>query len=108
MGELARKIGNGVILDALAPCDAPREPGEFCRVAQVAFRVQNGRPTHRLEPFLVRGKLTDILGKGLLGIGSERSWNLRCFTPPIATAGMACEPLPNGVKVLEERSGSWW
>lgn len=108
MGELARKIGNGVILDSLAPCDAPRERGEFCRVAQVAFRVQNGRPTHRLQPFLIRGRLTDILGQGLLGVGSERSWNLRCFTPPIATAGVACEPLPNGVKVLEERSGSWW
>ena len=108
MGELARKIGNGVILDSLAPCDAPREPGEFCRVAQVAFRVQNGRPTHRLQPFLVRGRLTDILGSGLLGVGSERSWNLRCFTPPIATAGVVCEPLPNGVKVMEERSGSWW
>lgn len=108
MGGLARRIGNGILLDSLAPCDAPRVPGEFCRVAQVAFRVQNGRPTHRLQPFLVRGKLTDILGQGLLGVGSERSWNLRCFTPPLATSEIVCEPLPNGVKVLEERSGSWW
>jgi len=108
LGDLARKIGNGVILDSLAPCDAPREEGEFCRIAQVAFRVQNGRPTHRLEPFLVRGKMTEILGKGFLGLGSERSWNLRCFTPPIASAGTACEPIPSGVKVLDEPPGSWW
>lgn len=108
-GELARRIGNGIILDSLAPCDAPREPGEFCRVAQIAFRVQNGRPTHRLQPFLVRGVFTDILGsKGLLGIGAERAWNLRCFTPPIATAGVMCEPLPPEVKVSEERGGDWW
>lgn len=108
MGELARKIGNGVILDCLAPCDAPREPGDFCRVAQIAFRVQNGRPTHRLEPFLVRGKLTEIMGPGLLGVGAERSWNLRCFTPPIATAGIVCEPIPQGVSLVAEQSGSWW
>lgn len=107
-GELARRIGNGIILDALAPCDAPREPGEFCRVAQIAFRVQNGRPTHRLQPFLVRGIFTDILGKGLLGIGAERAWNLRCFTPPIATAGVMCEALPPEVKASEERGGDWW
>ena len=108
MGELARKIGNGVILDSLAACDAPREPGEFCRIAQIAFRVQNGRPTHRLEPFLVRGRYTDILGGGLLGVGAERSWNLRCFTPPVATAGIICEALTTQVKAKEEPSGSWW
>ncbi len=107
-GELARKIKNGIILDSLAPCDAPHEPGEFCRVAQIAFRVQNGRPTHRLEPFLVKGRFTDILGKGLLGIGAERSWNLRCFTPPIAAGAILCEPLPDGTTVKEERAGDWW
>lgn len=108
MGELARKIGNGVILDSLAPCNAPREAGEFCRIAQIAFRVQNGRPTHRLQPFLVRGRLTDILGSGLLGVGAERSWNLRCFTPPVATAGVVCEPIPSGVVAGEEHCGAWW
>ncbi len=108
MGELARQIGNGIILDSLEPCDAPREPGEFCRIAQIAFRVQNGRPTHRLEPFLVRGRFTDILGKGLLGIGAERSWNLRCFTPPVATAGILCEPMADTVHPREERGGDWW
>ena len=108
MGELARQIGNGIILDTLAPCDAPREPGEFCRVAQIAFRVQNGRPTHRLEPFLVRGQFTELLGQSLLGIGAERNWNLRCFTPPIATAGISCEPLPANVQIFQEKSGSWW
>lgn len=108
MGELARKIGNGVILDSLAPCDAPREPGEFCRIAQIAFRVQNGRPTHRLQPFMVRGRFTDILGSGMLGVGAERSWNLRCFTPPLASAGIVCQHIPTGVSILEERNGSWW
>ncbi len=107
-GELARRIKNGIILDSLAPCDAPREPGEFCRVAQIAFRVQNGRPTHRLQPFLVKGKFTDILGKGLIGIGAERAWNLRCFTPPLATAEILCEPLPSEVKIKDERGGDWW
>ena len=108
LGELARKIGNGIILDSLAPCDAPREHGEFCRVAQIAFRVQNGRPTHRLQPFLVRGRFTDILGKGLLGVGAERLWNLRCFTPPVATAGVICETIPPGLSLKDERCGSWW
>ena len=107
-GELARRIKNGIILDSLVPCDAPREPGEFCRVAQIAFRVQNGRPTHRLHPFLVKAKFTDILGKGLLGIGAERAWNLRCFTPPLATAEILCEPLPAEVTIKDERGGDWW
>lgn len=108
LGELARKVGNGVLLDSLAPCDAPREPGEFCRIAQIAFRIQNGRPVHRLHPFLVRGKLIDLLGSGLIGVGAERSWNLRCFTPPVATTGILCQPIPAGVSALEERCGSWW
>lgn len=108
MGDLARRIGNGIILDALAPCDAPREPGEFCRLAQIAFRVQNGRPTHRLEPFLVRGRFTQILGSHLLGVGAERKWNLRCFTPPIASAELACETVTPHLHTLEERCGSWW
>ncbi len=107
-GELTRRISNGIYLDTLAPCDAPREPGEFCRVAQIAFRVQNGRPTHRLEPFLVKGRFVDLLGSGLMGLGAERSWNLRCFTPPIATAAVLCEGLPQGLKVQEERGGDWW
>lgn len=108
IGDLARRVGNGLILDVLVPCDAPTEPGEFCRLAQCAFWVQNGRPTHRLKPFLVRGRFTDILGDSLIGIGSERRWNLRCFTPPIATASVSCEPIPEGISVMVERSGSWW
>lgn len=108
LGELARRIGNGIILDSLVPSNATREPGEFCRIAQIAFRVQNGRPTHRLQPFVVRGKFTDLLGKNLLGIGSERAWNLRCFTPPIASSAILCEGPPADIKLKEERGGDWW
>lgn len=108
LGELARRIGQGIILDSLVPSSVPREPGEFCRVAQIAFRVQNGRPTHRLAPFVVRGRFTDLLGRGLLGLGAERSWNQRCFTPPLAIAEIFCEALSKDVKIKEERGGDWW
>ena len=106
IGELTRKLGDGIILDHLVPCDAPREPGEFCRLAEIAFRLQKGRPVERLKPFVVRGKLVDLLGSGLVDVGAERSWNMRCFTPPLATQEVTTENLK--VNSIDETPGDWW
>lgn len=107
LGELSRKVSDGVILDHLVPCDAPREAGEFCRLAQIAFRLKGGRPVERLGPVVVRGDFTDLLNHRLLGLGAERAWNNRCFTPPLATTEVElCSA--KGVKEVEERPGDWW
>ncbi|MGE0488572.1 MAG: metallopeptidase TldD-related protein [Vulcanimicrobiota bacterium] len=106
-GELSRKVGDGILLDHLVPCNAPCEPGEFCRLAEIAFRLKGGRPAERLAPFLVKARFTDLLGPGLIDIGNERSWNHRCFTPPLATARVTIEPV-GGAQAEKETPGTWW
>lgn len=107
LGDLAHQIGDGIILDHLVPCGAEREPGEFCRLAQIAFRLKNGRPVERLKPFIVRGNLQELLGTGLLGLGSERAWHHRCFTPPLATSRVTVKNA-GSTKAQEEKPGDWW
>lgn len=107
LGDLARRVSDGVILDRLVPCEAPREDGEFCRLAEIAFRLKGGRPVERLAPVLVRGRFTDLLGEDLLGLGAERSWSGRCFTPPMATGRVTLEKAPDESE-LPEPPGAWW
>ncbi|MBI3926725.1 MAG: hypothetical protein HY319_14385 [Armatimonadetes bacterium] len=107
LGDLARKVSDGVILDRLVPCDAPREPGEFCRLAEIAYRLRGGRPAERLTPMLVRGTFTELLGKELMGIGAERSWSGRCFSPPMAVGRLRLEGA-DGIATRDEHHGSWW
>ena len=107
LGELAKEMGDGVLLDRLVPTDAPRENDEFCRLAEVAFLVRAGRPVSRLAPMLVRGKFCHLLGKSLLGIGAERAWSGRTLAPPLSVTRISLEPT-QGALAQPEVVSDWW
>lgn len=107
LGELAKEIGDGIILDRLVPCDAPREGDEFCRLAEVAFRLQGGRPVARYGPILVRGRFADMLKKDLVGVGSERAWYGRSLAPPLGVGKVTLEKTYDTLE-LAEHPGHWW
>lgn len=107
LGDLAKDLGDGIMIDRLVPCDAPCEPDEFCRLAEVAWLLRNGRPHCRLGPVLVRGRLSDLLGRDLVGVGADRSWSGRVFAPPISIQRLRLEPAA-GAHSLPEPAGSWW
>ncbi len=105
--QLAKTLDEGIILDELVPCQAPRKPGEFCRLAKIAFTLKNGRPHQRIAPLLVKGNFTKLLGEDLCGIGTQRTWNGRCFTPALGVFKLILEK-PKEYKELEETHGLWW
>lgn len=107
LGELAKEMGDGVLLDRLVPCDAPREPDEFCRLAEVAFLLKGGRPVARLTPTLVRGKFTQLLGPDLIGLGAERAWSGRTLAPPLAVGRLTLERAGD-TRALPEVASQWW
>jgi predicted Zn-dependent protease len=107
LGELAKEMGDGVLLDRLVPCDAPCESDEFCRLAEVAFLVKGGRPIARLTPMVVKGNFCSLLGKDLIGIGGERAWSGRTLAPPLAVGALRLER-PNGATAQSEPPSQWW
>jgi predicted Zn-dependent protease len=107
LGDLTKDLGDGIMIDRLVPCDAPCEADEFCRLAEVAWLLRNGRPHSRLAPVLVRGKLSDLLGRDLVGVGADRSWAGRVFAPAVSIQRLRVEPV-SGAHSLPEPPGSWW
>jgi len=107
LGDLAKDMGDGVLLDRLVPCDAPCESDEFCRLAEVAWLVQGGRPQVRLAPMLVRGRFSDLLGRELVGVAADRAWFGRCLAPALSIQRLRLEPRGAAV-ALPEPPGTWW
>lgn len=108
LGELARDLGDGILVDRLVPCDvAGTEPDEFCRLAEVAWLLRGGRPQCRLAPLLVRGRLSELLGRDLVAVAADRSWSGRAFTPAIGIQRLRVEPAM-GIHSLPEPPGNWW
>lgn len=103
--ELCRADNGAILLDHLVPCDALRQPGEFCRLAQLAFKLKNGRPAERLAPVLVRGSYAELLGD--LELAREASWHGRCLTPAIGVGAVTVEAAGN-VQESPEDPGTWW
>lgn len=107
LGEMAREMGDGVLLDRLTPCDAPREADEFCRIAEVAFLLKGGRPVARLAPLIVRARFPEALGRSLVAMGAERAWFGRTLAPPLALAKVTLEEV-GGSATIHEVAGHWW
>lgn len=107
LGELARDVGEGILVDRLVPCDAPCADDEFCRLAEISWLLKGGRPHIRLAPLLIRGRLPELLGRELMGLSAERSWSGRCLAPALAIQRLRVEPAGN-VQPLPEPAGSWW
>ncbi len=103
--ELCRTEKDSVLLDHLVPCNALRAPGEFCRLAQLAFKLKNGRPAERLAPVLVRGTYNDLLSD--IELARESSWHGRCLTPALAVSSVSLE-VADGVQESNEDPGTWW
>ena len=107
LAELSREVKDAILIDRLVPCNAPNETDEFCRLAQTAFVLRNGRPAARLAPFLLRGKYHHLLGKDLLGLGFERGWAGRAVAPPLALKKAHIEPARNAT-AHSEAPTAWW
>lgn len=107
LGELCRDLGEGVLIDRLVPCDAPCEPDEFCRLAEVAWLLKAGRPQIRLAPILVRGRFSELLGRDLVGVATDRAWYGRCLAPAVGIQRLQLEPCEN-YQGLPESPGTWW
>ena len=107
LAVLCREVKEAVLIDRLVPCNAPNESGEFCRLAQTAFILRNGRPAARLAPFLVRGKYHHLLGRDLLGLGFERAWAGRAIAPPLAIKRARIEPAGMAA-AHSEAPATWW
>lgn len=105
--EMARELKDGILLDHLVPCDALRQPGEFCRLAQLAFKLKNGRPAERLAPMLVRARYASLLGNELSQLSRETSWHARCLTPALSCSSVQVESA-EGVQESGEDPGTWW
>lgn len=103
--DLCKADKDAVLLEHLVPCDALRQPGEFCRLAQLAFKLKNGRPAERLGPVLVRGSYAELLGD--LQLAREASWHGRCLTPAMAVGAVTLETA-EGVQESSEDPGTWW
>ena len=107
LGDLARDVGDGILLDRLVPCDAPCEPDEFCRLAEVAWLLQGGRPQIRLAPMLVRGRFSDLLGRELVNVAADRAWQGRCLAPALSIQRLRLEPCGE-FQARPEPPGTWW
>ena len=109
LGELCDEIGEGLLLDRLTPAPGMAGPGEFCRRADTAFLVLEGRPVCRVPPVLIRGRYEDLLGRDLVALGRERAWHGRTFAPPLAVSQVGIEdPEPDGVEEISDLPGCWW
>lgn len=107
LGDLAKDMGEGVLIDRLLPCDAPAESDEFCRLAEVAWLIKGGRPQIRLAPMVVRGRFSELLGRELVGVASDRAWYGRCLAPALYISRLSLEPGAN-FPALPEPPGTWW
>lgn len=107
LSEFCREIKEAIIVDRLLPCAAPRESGEFCRLAQTAFSIRQGRPGARLAPFVLRGKYHQLLGRDLLGIGSDPLWAGRIHCPSLAVKRAQISSA-QGYQALTDSPSIWW
>ncbi|MBT9583033.1 hypothetical protein IV102_06780 [bacterium] len=107
LGDLAKDMGEGVLIDRLVPCDAPCESDEFCRLAEVAWLIKGGRPQIRLAPMLVRGRFSQLLGRDLVGVATDRAWYGRCLAPTLSIQRLSLEPCGE-FQALPEPPGTWW
>lgn len=107
LSEFCKEIKEAIVVDRLLPCTAQRENGEFCRLAQTAFSIRQGRPGARLAPFMLKGKYHQLLGRDLLGIGSDAIWAGRVSTPSIAVKRAQISS-SQGLEALADTASNWW
>lgn len=107
LGEMAREIGDGILIDRLLRCDAPHDPDEFCRLVPVAWLIQGGRPQVRLAPLIVRGRFSSLLGRELANLSVDKAWWGRALAPAVSLQRIHIEPAGDW-KALPEPPGNWW
>ncbi len=108
LASLCQSVDSGIFIDSLIPLSSTIEPGEFFGLANVCFLLQNGKPVAQLPPHLIRGRYDQMLGSNLIGLGAERYWNGRAYTPALATEYVQLEQPDSTISLIHRPQEIWW